>query len=178
MPSQCYTSSKEKTRFLYFNHLFKEFLEQMIPHLKALIQGVQNLQKNWALHHFEAGYAESNGTLQGFLLASFKMMPRPIFLQILNALYQGFQMRYHLFQKFCGKMVKIKETSFLSTRGAVCFALNCIFNESSKTPIVCTTSLLHATQSRRHSVRHVTYVRIVKRDLSVTSLLQSCNVKL
>ena len=34
-------------------------------------------------------------------------------------------MRYHLFQKFCGKMVKIKETSFLSTRGAVCFALNC-----------------------------------------------------
>ena len=35
-------------------------------------------------------------------------------------------MRYHLFQKFCGKMVKIKETSFLSTRGAVCFALNCI----------------------------------------------------
>ena len=35
-------------------------------------------------------------------------------------------MRYHLFQKFCGKMVKIKEMSFLSTRGAVCFALNCI----------------------------------------------------
>ena len=35
-------------------------------------------------------------------------------------------MRYHLFQKFFGKMVKIKETSFLSTRGAVCFALNCI----------------------------------------------------
>ena len=34
-------------------------------------------------------------------------------------------MRYHLFQKFFGKMVKIKETSFLSTRGAVCFALNC-----------------------------------------------------
>ena len=26
-------------------------------------------------------------------------------------------MRYHLFQKFFGKMVKIKETSFLSTRG-------------------------------------------------------------
>ena len=25
-------------------------------------------------------------------------------------------MRYHLFQKFFGKMVKIKETSFLSTR--------------------------------------------------------------
>ena len=39
---------------------------------------------------------------------------RPIFLQILNALYQGFQMRYHLFQKFFGKMVKIKETSLLS----------------------------------------------------------------
>ena len=38
-------------------------------------------------------------------------------------------MRYHLFQKFCGKMVKIKETSFLSTRGAVCFALNCTFDQ-------------------------------------------------
>ena len=57
MLSQCYTPSKEKKRFLYFNHLSKEFLEQMIPHLKALIKGVQNLQKNWAWHHFEAGYA-------------------------------------------------------------------------------------------------------------------------
>ena len=36
-------------------------------------------------------------------------------------------MRYHLFQKFFGKMVKIKETSFLSMRGAVCFALNCMY---------------------------------------------------
>ena len=35
-------------------------------------------------------------------------------------------MRYHLFQKFFGKMVEIKERSFLSTRGAVCFALNCM----------------------------------------------------
>ena len=26
-------------------------------------------------------------------------------------------MRYHMFQKFFGKMVKIKETSFLSTKG-------------------------------------------------------------
>ena len=41
----------------------------------------------------------------------------PIFLLILNTLYKGFQMRYHLFQKFFGKMVKIKETSFLFTRG-------------------------------------------------------------
>ena len=37
MLSQCYTPSKEKRRFLYFNHLSKEFLELMIPHLKALI---------------------------------------------------------------------------------------------------------------------------------------------
>ena len=37
MLSQCYTPSKERRRFLYFNHLSKEFLEQMIPHLKALI---------------------------------------------------------------------------------------------------------------------------------------------
>ena len=41
-------------------------------------------------------------------------MPRPIFWLILNALYKGFQMRYHLFQKFFGNMVKIKETSLLS----------------------------------------------------------------
>ena len=41
-------------------------------------------------------------------------------------------MRYHLFQKFCGKMVKIKETAFLSMRGAVCFALNCILNKTEK----------------------------------------------
>ena len=31
------TSSREEKRFLYFNHLSKEFLEQMIPHLKALV---------------------------------------------------------------------------------------------------------------------------------------------
>ena len=33
-------SSREERPFLYFNHLSKEFLEQMIPHLKALILGV------------------------------------------------------------------------------------------------------------------------------------------
>ena len=49
-------------------------------------------------------------------VATLRMMPRPISLLILNALYKGFQMRYHFFQKFFGKMVKIKETSFLSTR--------------------------------------------------------------
>ena len=32
-----YTLSREERRFLYFNHLSKEFLEQMIPYLKALI---------------------------------------------------------------------------------------------------------------------------------------------
>ena len=32
-----HTPSREERRFLYFNHLSKEFLEQMIPHLKALI---------------------------------------------------------------------------------------------------------------------------------------------
>ena len=51
-----YTLSREERSFLYFNHLFKEFLEQMIPHLKALIKGIYNLQKNWPWHHFEAGY--------------------------------------------------------------------------------------------------------------------------
>ena len=36
-----------------------------------------------------------------------------------------FQMRYHLFQKFFGKMVKIKEMSFLSTRGMGLMFGNC-----------------------------------------------------
>ena len=35
-------------------------------------------------------------------------------------------MRYHLFQKFFGKMVKIKETSFLSTRGMTLMFGNCM----------------------------------------------------
>ena len=34
---QCHTPSRDERRFLYSNHLPKEFLEQMIPHLKALI---------------------------------------------------------------------------------------------------------------------------------------------
>ena len=34
---QCHTPSREERRFLYFNHLSKECLEKMIPHLKALI---------------------------------------------------------------------------------------------------------------------------------------------
>merc|ERR1712004_882534 len=60
-------------------------------------------------------------------LATLRMMTHPIFLLILNALYKGFQMRYHLFQKFFGKMVKIKETSFLSTRGMTLMFGNCSF---------------------------------------------------
>ena len=35
--NQCHTPSREERRFLYFNHLSKEILEQMLPHLKALI---------------------------------------------------------------------------------------------------------------------------------------------
>ena len=34
---QSHTPGREERHFLYFNHLSKEFLEQMIPHLKALI---------------------------------------------------------------------------------------------------------------------------------------------
>ena len=34
---QSHTPSREKRHFLHFNHLSKEFLVQMIPHLKALI---------------------------------------------------------------------------------------------------------------------------------------------
>ena len=49
----------------------------------------------------------------------------PIFLLILNALYKGFQMRYHLFQKFFEKVVKIKETSFLLSKCLVSIAHHC-----------------------------------------------------
>ena len=35
-------------------------------------------------------------------------------------------MRYHLFQKLFRKMVEIKETSFLSTRGMILIFGNCI----------------------------------------------------
>ena len=31
------TLTQEERRFLYFNHLSQEFLEQMIPHLKAFM---------------------------------------------------------------------------------------------------------------------------------------------
>ena len=34
---QYHTPSREERRFLYYNHLSKEFLERMMPHLKALI---------------------------------------------------------------------------------------------------------------------------------------------
>ena len=47
------------------------------------------------------------------------------FLLILNALHKGFQMRYHLFQKFFGKMVKIKETSLLSAKKSSFSASHC-----------------------------------------------------
>ena len=36
-------------------------------------------------------------------------------------------MRYHLFQKFFGKVVKIKETSFLSTWGMILVFGNCTY---------------------------------------------------
>ena len=39
-----------------------------------------------------------------------------IFKKILNALYEGFQMRYYLFQKIFDKVVKIKETSLLLSK--------------------------------------------------------------
>ena len=38
-------------------------------------------------------------------------------------------MRYHLFQKLFGKMVKIKEMSFFSTRGMGLMFGNCIYFE-------------------------------------------------
>ena len=43
-------------------------------------------------------------------MATLRIMPRPIFLLILNALYKGFQMRYHLFLNFFETAVKIAET--------------------------------------------------------------------
>ena len=45
-----------------------------------------------------------------------RMMPLPIYFLILNTHYEGFQMSYHLFQKFFGKEVKIKQMSFLFSK--------------------------------------------------------------
>ena len=53
-------------------------------------------------------------------------MPRPIFLLILNALYKGFQMKYHLFQKFFGKRVTIKETFSSLLKRILIFCHHCI----------------------------------------------------
>ena len=47
-------------------------------------------------------------------------------------------MRYHLFQKFFGKMVRIKEASFLSTRGMTLMFGNCMYKGISNK--VCTAS--------------------------------------
>ena len=43
-------------------------------------------------------------------------------------------MRYHLFQKFFGKTVKIKETSFLSAKESSFSASHCMFSTSTKSP--------------------------------------------
>ena len=56
-------------------------------------------------------------------------MPRPISLLILNALNKGFQMSDHLFQKYFEKMVKIKETFFLSTSGVLIKCRHCIVEQ-------------------------------------------------
>ena len=51
-------------------------------------------------------------------------------------------MRYHLFQKFFGKMIEIKEMSFLSTRGMTLMFGNCItsmvitYPKNTATPLV------------------------------------------
>ena len=58
-------------------------------------------------------------------MATLKMMPDPIFLMNQNALYKSFQMRYHLFQKFFEKVVKIKETSFLLSKCLVSIGQHC-----------------------------------------------------
>ena len=65
-------------------------------------------------------------------MATLKMMPRLIFLLVLNALYKGFQMKYNLFQKFCKKVVKIKETSFLLSKCCISIAHHCTFSLSKK----------------------------------------------
>ena len=41
----CYldeTTTQEERYLLDFNHLTKEFLEQMIPYLKVLVKGIEN----------------------------------------------------------------------------------------------------------------------------------------
>ena len=43
--------------FLNFYDLCKRIQKQMITHLKALKQSIQNQERNWAWHHPEGGYA-------------------------------------------------------------------------------------------------------------------------
>ena len=58
-------------------------------------------------------------------MTTLRMMPRPISFLILKALYKGFQMRYHLFLTIFGKVVKIKQTSFLLRKRLVSIAHHC-----------------------------------------------------
>ena len=43
-------------------------------------------------------------------MVTLRIMPHPFSFLILNTLNRGFQIRYHLFQKSFGKVVKIKQT--------------------------------------------------------------------
>ena len=71
---------------------------------------------------------DSRGVLVKVVLFQSRMKPRPIVLLILNTLYKGFQIRYHLFKTFFGKMVEIKETSFLISKCLVSIAHHCILS--------------------------------------------------
>ena len=51
MPSQYHTPRKRLFCFVHFHHVLVARVPQMIYHLKALIQGFQNLYRNWAWHH-------------------------------------------------------------------------------------------------------------------------------
>ena len=63
-------------------------------------------------------------------------------------------MRYHLFQKFFGKMVKIKETSFLSTRGMTLMFGNCILKISWKSSKYGLSYILQGNQRSNSKFTH------------------------
>ena len=58
-------------------------------------------------------------------VVSLRVMQLPTLILILNALYKGFQMNYHLFQKLFGKMIKIKKMSFFFIKCLVSIAHHC-----------------------------------------------------
>ena len=56
-PSCLHSVIEGRINFLNFYHFYKKIQKQIIPHLKALKQCIQNQEKNWVWHHSESSHA-------------------------------------------------------------------------------------------------------------------------